>query len=198
VHVLASSSIFVQVHHRSQDTTAIAKHVFNFTFHSPVCLKTTEINQSDIGKLIIEGKTKQVYNLKSNPDHVYVLNKDRITAGDGVKAHELKGKARLSTRTNGAVFEFLSAVGVKTHFVSRVSPKSENHETSFVARNCAMIPIEWVTRRVATGSYLKRNPHVKEGYRFYPPKLETFFKGNIHSSHSQLAKVSIDYFLTSR
>lgn len=117
--------------------------------------------------------------MNSNPDHVYVRNKDRITAGDGVKAHEIKGKAKLSTRTNGAVFEFLKQVGVRTHFVSRVSDSSPDHETSFIARNCDMIPIEWVTRRVATGSYLKRNPHVKEGYRFYPPKLETFFKGMV-------------------
>jgi phosphoribosylaminoimidazole carboxylase/phosphoribosylaminoimidazole-succinocarboxamide synthase len=133
-----------------------------------------------IGDLLIEGKTKQVYKLKSvKDDLVYVLSKDKITAGDGAKAHDMKGKAKLSNKTNGAIFDFLNRVGVKTHFVSRVSEQSPNHETAFIARNCAMIPIEWVTRRVATGSYLKRNPHVKEGYRFFPPKLETFFKGEL-------------------
>ena len=131
--------------------------------------------------MIIEGKTKQVFKLKNQPDYVYVLSKDRITAGDRAKAHEMKGKAKLSTRTNGAVFQFLKEVGVKTHFISAVSASSPNHDTAFVAKNCSMIPIEWVTRRVATGSYLRRHPHVKEGYRFYPPKLETFFKGNASS-----------------
>ena len=61
-------------------------------------------------------------------------------------------------------------VGVKNHFVQQLS------EREFLTQRCDMIPIEWVTRRIATGSFLKRNYNVKEGYRFYPVKKETFYK----------------------
>lgn len=123
-----------------------------------------------LGKLIIEGKTKQVWELPDSPDEVLVLSKDRITAGDGVKAHNLEGKAEISNQTNGKIFEILNSVGLKTAFVKTVS------KTAFIAKRCEMVPIEWVTRRLATGSFLKRNPGVPEGYRFNPPKQETFFK----------------------
>jgi len=122
------------------------------------------------GKLIIEGKTKQILELPKVPGSCLVLSKDKITAGDGVRAHDLEGKAEISNATTCKVFELLNTVGIKTHFLRKASEKA------FVAKKCEMIPIEWVTRRVATGSFLKRNVGVKEGYRFNPPKLETFFK----------------------
>ena len=124
------------------------------------------------GKLLNEGKTKQIFEHAMNSNWVFIESKDRITAGDGVKSHEMKDKSEFSTRTNAAIFEFLNAAGVPTSFVSRVDGSSK----AFVAKNCEMIPIEWVTRRIATGSFLRRHPNVKEGYRFAPVKLETFYK----------------------
>ncbi|XP_030759034.1 multifunctional protein ADE2 [Sitophilus oryzae] len=129
-----------------------------------------QIGEYKLGDLIIEGKTKQVYDLPSEPGHCILLSKDKITAGDGVKKHDLKGKAEISNKTACKVFDILKSVGVPTAFVRQAT------ETAFVSRKCEMIPIEWVTRRLATGSFLKRHPGVKEGYRFAPVKHETFFK----------------------
>ncbi|XP_076627501.1 PAICS bifunctional enzyme [Colletes latitarsis] len=122
------------------------------------------------GKLIIEGKTKKVFELSDDPTLCLLQSKDRITAGDGVKSHELEGKAAISTATTAKVFQLLNEAGLKTAFVKVVS------DTAFIARKCQMVPIEWVTRRLATGSFLRRHSGVPEGYRFNPPLQETFFK----------------------
>ncbi|EFN66184.1 Multifunctional protein ADE2 [Camponotus floridanus] len=123
-----------------------------------------------VGKLINEGKTKKIYNLLNDPTLCLLESKDRITAGDGAKSHDLEGKATISTSTTVKVFRLLNQAGVKTAYVKPAGPKC------FIAKKCNMIPIEWVTRRQATGSFLKRHPGVPEGYRFNPPLQETFYK----------------------
>lgn len=123
-----------------------------------------------IGELLAEGKTKRVLNLPEMAGHVLLEGKDRITAGDGARAHDLEGKSAISNATTCKVFELLNSAGIKTHYIRQYGEKA------FIAKNCAMVPIEWVTRRIATGSFLRRYTGVKEGYRFYPVKGETFFK----------------------
>ncbi|KAF5273435.1 hypothetical protein FQA39_LY07452 [Lamprigera yunnana] len=127
---------------------------------------TTVVGKYKLGSLVIEGKTKQVFNLPDHPGKALLLSKDRITAGDGVKSHALVGKSQISNRTNAKVFEILNAAA----FIEVAA------DNAFVAKKCDMIPIEWVTRRLATGSFLRRHTGVPEGYRFYPPKFETFYK----------------------
>ncbi|XP_071551403.1 bifunctional phosphoribosylaminoimidazole carboxylase/phosphoribosylaminoimidazole succinocarboxamide synthetase [Panulirus ornatus] len=142
------------------------------------------------GAVIIEGKTKIVHEVQGDPGHVLVVNKDRISAWDGARAHDLEGKAAISNATNAKVFTFLEEAGIKTSWVRSCD------STTYIARRCHMVPLEWVTRRVATGSFLRRHTGVSEGYRFTPPKLETFYKDDANHdpqwSEEQVLEAKLD------
>ncbi|XP_027001932.2 multifunctional protein ADE2 isoform X4 [Tachysurus fulvidraco] len=143
-----------------------------------------------LGKKLSEGKTKQIFELLDIPGQVLVQSKDQITAGNAVRKDQMEGKAAISNKTTSCVFKLLHEAGVKTAFVKQHS------ETAFIASHCEMIPIEWVCRRIATGSFLKRNPGVKEGYRFSPLKMEMFFKDDANNdpqwSEEQLLAAAFD------
>jgi phosphoribosylaminoimidazole-succinocarboxamide synthase len=120
--------------------------------------------------LLAEGKTKQIFAYPGDDTLAYMVSKDQITAGDGARRNEIAGKARWSTITTANVFRLLNEAGIPTHFVRQID------DQTLLVRRCTMLPIEQVQRRIATGSYLKRNPEVSEGARFEPVLVETFLK----------------------
>jgi phosphoribosylaminoimidazole-succinocarboxamide synthase len=65
-----------------------------------------------------EGKTKIIYANPGDPKSVYMVFKDDITAGDGVKHDVIQGKASVDWRTNRDIFEYLNRKGVRTHYIS--------------------------------------------------------------------------------
>jgi len=123
-----------------------------------------------LGKLVIEGKTKKVFQIKDGSDLVAVISKDDITAGDGAKHDIIPEKARYANQTTSNVFRLLKACGLPVAFVEQDSA------TSFIAPNCTMLPYEVVVRREAHGSYLKRTPHFAKGQLFPKLIVEFFLK----------------------
>lgn len=119
--------------------------------------------------IIREGKTKIIWT-GPKPHEVEIESKDDITAGDGEKKDRIIGKASMATETTCNCFELLDKYGIRNHF------KRRGNNRTFIARELRMIPIEIVSRRVATGSYLKRHPETKEGIFFAPLVVELFFK----------------------
>jgi phosphoribosylaminoimidazole-succinocarboxamide synthase len=122
------------------------------------------------GPLLAEGKTKHIYAHPDDSTLAYMVNKDQITAGDGGRRNELVGKAQWSTLTMAHIYRLLNSQGISTHFLEQVDDR-----TVLITR-CAMLPIEQVMRRIATGSYLTRTPGAQEGERFDPVLVETFLK----------------------
>lgn len=122
------------------------------------------------GRLLAEGKTKQIYAHPTDATLAYMVNKDNITAGDGARRNELVGKSRWSTVTMANVYRLLNTQGIATHFVEQTD------DVTVLIKRCTMLPVEQVMRRIATGSYLKRVLTAVEGQRFDPLLVETFLK----------------------
>ncbi|HDQ44797.1 MAG TPA: hypothetical protein ENN17_04745 [bacterium] len=119
---------------------------------------------------INEGKTKIIYANPDDPQTVYMVFKDDITAGDGVQHDIIEGKARVDWRTNRDIFEYLNRKGVLTHYVG-----SPEEKVSLVRKLDRKINLEAVTRRVAAGSILKWGD-MAEGKRFDPLITQFHYK----------------------
>ncbi len=124
----------------------------------------------DYGTKLAEGKTKIIYAHPSDARLAYMVQKDAISAGDGARRNEIAGKGAISGRTAANVFAALNHAGVATHYHADPEPGV------MLVERCAMLPLEVVMRRLATGSYCRRHPEVAEGTRFDPLLVEFFLK----------------------
>lgn len=140
---------------------------------------------------IAEGKTKIIYRNPEDEKTVYMVFKDDITAGDGVKHDVIPGKALIDWETNKDIFEFLNRKGVITHYIS-----SPEEKVSLVKKLDRKINLEVVSRRVAAGSILKWSS-ASEGQRYDPVITQFHYKDDpLHDP--MLDDSYIDYIIKAK
>jgi phosphoribosylaminoimidazole-succinocarboxamide synthase len=125
------------------------------------------------GVEIARGKTKVLYENPGQTHQLVVEQTDAISAGDGARRNEIAGKGRLAAQTTARVFRLLNLCGLPTHYLSGGEDDDDNE---MVVRRANMIPLEVVTRGVAAGSFVKRNPGVQRGMLLVPRVVEFFLK----------------------
>ena len=125
------------------------------------------------GTEVAKGKTK-IIETGDELGTVIITSTNHITAGDGARRIELKNKGVYSTETTKNVFRLLHQHGIATHFIPSGKGFLKNHQ--FLAQQARMIPVEVVVRRIAFGSYLKRNPYFSAGEKLSRFVVEFFWK----------------------
>ena len=128
---------------------------------------------------LVEGKTKLITE-GDKPFTVNMIAKDFLTGGDAAKKEELTDIGIQKTKQASNVFKMLENNNVPTSFIEQTAPNTMLH------LQCDMLPLEFVVRRYAFGSYLKRNPEpLDAGYgpdavrRFKNPVWEIFHKHSV-------------------
>ena len=122
---------------------------------------------------IVEGKTKTIEKT-DDVNIVRMVSKDFLTGGDAAKKEEIKDIGKLKTQQAANVFKMLSKKGIPVSYINRDTPNS------ILSYRCNMLPLEFVVRRYAWGSYLNRNLEYKKDtnnpYKFEKLVWEIFHK----------------------
>lgn len=123
--------------------------------------------------LQFEGKSKKVWTLPDLP-YVAIENTDRLTAYNGRNTTLVSNKGKYFARTSVNCFRLLRRYGVPNHLLPLAGVDRSNG--TFWASKLRMIPVEFVIRHRAYGSYIKRHPDVRAKEIFPEPVIEFFEK----------------------
>ena len=123
--------------------------------------------------ILTEGKTKLIQ--KGNkPYTVKIVAKDFLTGGDAARKEEITDIGIQKTKQASNVFKMLEFNNISTSFIELISPNT------MLCDECEMLPLEFVVRRYAWGSFLLRNNQYKKDiqnpHRFDKPVWEIFHK----------------------
>lgn len=119
-------------------------------------------------KPIYEGKAKILYTTE-DPDLLIQYFKDDATAFNAQKKGTIQQKGIMNNRIASKIFEYLTSVGIQTHFVKHLS------EREMLVRKVSIVPLEVIVRNRAAGS-LCRLLGLEEGLRLACPTLEFCYK----------------------
>jgi phosphoribosylaminoimidazole-succinocarboxamide synthase len=134
-----------------------------------------------MGHMLVEGKTK-IIEKGDKPFTINMVAKDFLTGGDAAKKEELTDIGIQKTIQASNVFKMLQQKSIPTSFIDQSAPNTMLHE------ECDMLPLEFVVRRYAFGSYLKRNTEFayntknifqREPHCFPQPVWEIFHKHSV-------------------
>ncbi len=120
-------------------------------------------------QVIAAGKTKRVY-VDEDTNFVILEAIDRLTAGDAAKVAKIGSIGSEKTTQCANIFRLFEDAGIPTAFVDQAGP------IQLRCHAVEMLPLEFVLRRIAHGSFLKRNPELSSGHRFEKPITEIFHK----------------------
>jgi phosphoribosylaminoimidazole-succinocarboxamide synthase len=119
--------------------------------------------------LLYEGKAKKVWAVAGDDDVVIQEFKNDATAFNGEKRGSWESKGIVNCTVASRLFEYLGANGIKTHFISQLSPNE------MLIKKLKIIPLEVIIRNRAAGSFSKRYG-APEGMRFAQPTFEFSYK----------------------
>lgn len=119
---------------------------------------------------LYSGKAKTVYKT-DDPEKLIMEFRDSLTAFDGKKKSEAKGKGYYNAQISATLLKLLEEKGIKTHFDSMLS------DTEMVVDAVEIVLIEVIVRNIAAGSLTKKYPF-KTGDKLDPPIIIFDYKSD--------------------
>jgi phosphoribosylaminoimidazole-succinocarboxamide synthase len=122
------------------------------------------------GEKLYEGKAKILY-ATENPELVIQYFKDDATAFNAQKKGTIVDKGVVNNRVSSALFTYLEARGVPTHFVKRIDDRG------MLVKRLEIVPLEVTIRNISAGG-MSRLLGIEEGLVLTPPVFEWHFKSD--------------------